>query len=98
MGFREWTRFSAFVADWFRWIEQPSIEVRIFPDEFEPSGEADLSVVGVPGSSGLVPGPSASVGFHDRPSLIMDNGSVNRGFIPADLRLPILNIGHGPRG
>ena len=49
----------------------------MFPDEPKPTGKPDLSVVGVPGFSGLVPGSSASVGVHDRRSVTTDGGSVN---------------------
>src|SRR5271157_4030031 len=53
-----------------------SVEVGILLDEPEPSGKPDLSVIGIPGSSSLVSGSSASVRFHDRPSVIMDSGWV----------------------
>ena len=72
MRFRELTRFCGFRVCSRRWVEKVSIEVANLLDESEPSGKADLSVVGVPGLSGLVLGPSASVGFHDIRSLVMD--------------------------
>ena len=77
MEIREWTRVGEFVAICCRWIEEASIEVCVSPDDTKPSGKPDLSVVGVPGFPGLVPGSSAAVGFHDRPSLIMDGVWVN---------------------
>ena len=96
--FRELTRFCGFRVCSRRWVEKVSIEVANFLDESEPSGKADLSVVGVPGFSGLVSGSSASVGVHDRRSVIMDGGSVNRGIMPAEAQHPISTIGHGPCG
>jgi hypothetical protein len=55
-----------------RRVEAEFGDVGDFPDEPEPSGEPDLTVAGVPGFSGLVPGPSSSVGVHDHSSSIMD--------------------------
>src|SRR5271166_5562809 len=48
-----------------------SDQVAIDLDEAQPSGESHLPVVGVPGFSASVFGPSASTGVHDRLSLIM---------------------------
>ena len=72
-------------TDKVRWVpgvqlkvdREDSIEVGILLDEPKPSGKPDLSVVGVPGFPGLVLGSSASVGFHDSRSLIIDGGLVN---------------------
>ncbi len=77
MRFRELTSFCEFRVCSQRWVEKVSIEVANSLDESEPSGEPNLSVVGIPGFSGLVPGPSASVGVHDPRSEIMGGGSVN---------------------
>jgi len=68
MGFREWTRFVELGACRGRQIEEASVEVGIFLDEPEPTGKPNLSVVGIPGFSGMVSGSSASVGVHDRRS------------------------------
>ena len=46
-----------------------SNQVIIDLNEAQPSGKSHLSVVGVPGFPGLILGPSASTGVHDRPSL-----------------------------
>ncbi len=70
----------------------------MFPDEPKPTGKPDLSVVGVPGFSGMVSGSSASVGFHDTRSVIMGGGSVNRGIMPAEAQHRISTIGHDPCG
>src|SRR5271166_2312667 len=48
-----------------------SDQVAIDLDETQPSGESHLPVVGVPGFSALVFGPSASVRVQARLSLIM---------------------------
>ena len=89
MRFRELTRFCEFRVCSRRWRKKDSIGVANFLDETKPAGKPDLSVVGVPGFSGLVPGPSASAGFHDTRSVIMDGGSVNRGIVPAEAQHPI---------
>ena len=55
-----------------------SDQVAIELDEAQPSGESHLPVVGVPGFSALVFGPSASTGVHDRRSLIMAGDTSRR--------------------
>jgi hypothetical protein len=68
LRFRELTRFGEVRACRGRQIEEASVEVGIFPDQAEPTGKPNLSVVGIPGFSGMVSGSAASVGVHDRRS------------------------------
>ncbi len=51
-----------------------SNQVAIDLHEAQPAGESHLPVEGIPGFPGFVFRSSSTVGFHDRPSLIMDCG------------------------
>ena len=76
MRFREQTRFVGFRAYSRRRLQTDSIEFGLFPNETEPTGKPDLTVVGIPDFPGMVSGPPASVGFHGYRSLIIGGGLV----------------------